>query len=119
MNEHTTAPHHNIFKIRSALLVLVICIGLASLFKIPPLTNFFPTIRSYLPFNRLAPRIGAATMVYSTKPVPTNGEPKLSAKEEREWNHMADGMEYYHTHFRHSFDSIYEVSRPAVLFLPE
>jgi hypothetical protein len=35
----------------------------------------------------------------------------LSAKEEREWNHMAEGMSYYHNHFKHSFDSIYEVSR--------
>ncbi|KAI5450917.1 hypothetical protein NCC49_002657 [Naganishia albida] len=46
-------------------------------------------------------------MVYSTK---STAEPKLSAKEEREWNHMAEGMEYYHNHFRHSFDSIYEMA---------
>lgn len=52
-----------------------------------------------------------STMVYSTKPVASEKTEKpLSAQELREWNHMAEGMEYYHTHFRHSFDTIYEVS---------
>lgn len=39
------------------------------------------------------------------------GEPlsRLSKREEKEWNHMAEGMEYYHTHFRMEFDQIYEV----------
>ncbi|KAJ9094933.1 hypothetical protein QFC21_005725 [Naganishia friedmannii] len=50
-------------------------------------------------------------MVYSTKPVASeNGEKPLSAQELREWNHMAEGMEYYHNHFRHSFDTIYEMA---------
>ncbi|KAJ9111069.1 hypothetical protein QFC19_001267 [Naganishia cerealis] len=55
-------------------------------------------------------------MVYSTKPAAAeNAEKKLTERELREWNHMAEGMEYYHNHFRHSFDSIYQVSRVYVL----
>lgn len=90
-----------------AFIILAICVGLA-FFNISFLVhNLVPAFRSRLPtLTRPSP----PTMVYSTKPVTGAGEPKLSAKEEREWNHMAEGMEYYHNHFRHSFDSIYEVS---------
>lgn len=94
---------------KTALIILVICVGL-TLFNIPSLTRNLPTIRSRLRTTQLTRSLSPTTMVYSTKPAVVTGEPKLSAKEEREWNHMADGMEYYHNHFRHSLDSIYEVS---------
>lgn len=90
------------FRIRTVALVLVLGLALASFLTIPPLPNLHFTRPRLWPTRHLAP-----AMVYSTK---STAEPKLSAREEREWNHMAEGMEYYHNHFRHSFDSIYEVS---------
>lgn len=93
----------------TALFVVAVFIGLA-LLNIPCLTNLVSsTARSRLRQSAVTQRLGPVNMVYSTKPAGT-GEPKISAKEEREWNHMADGMDRYHSHFRHSFDSIYEVS---------
>jgi hypothetical protein len=40
----------------------------------------------------------------------SHSQGKISAREEKEWNKLADAMEYYHSHFRHSFESIYDVS---------
>lgn len=39
--------------------------------------------------------------------------PKLSAREEKEWNVMAEKMEYFHAHFRMEFERIYQVSESS------
>lgn len=42
-------------------------------------------------------------------------ERKVSPREEKEWNHLAEGMDYYHQHFRQNFNAIYEAGLPASL----
>ena len=101
-------------KSKKALILATIVLAAALLVKIPLLSQTVRSIRLFRPAiltETLSPR---STMVYSTKPA-ENGVAKLSAKEEREWNHMAEGMTYYHNHFMHSFDTIYEVGQGHLL----
>lgn len=95
---------------KTLLSVAVIFLAVALLAKIPFLSHVTRHLSLVRPVVPVATKALPSKMVYSTKPA-SNGEAVLSAKEEREWNHMAEGMSYYHNHFRHSFDSIYEVSR--------
>lgn len=101
-------------KNKQALVIGIILLAIALLVKIPFVSRITRQIRLARPAILTATQSPRSTMVYSTKPA-GNGDAKLSAKEEREWNHMAEGMTYYHNHFMHSFDTIYEVSRYFVL----
>lgn len=110
-----SAPTNTTSKTRSSrrskqfIPIAIILLAIAFLVKIPFLSNLTRQLSLARP-TPIARNVSPSAMVYSTKPT-GNGDPVLSAKEEREWNHMAEGMSYYHNHFIHSFDSIYEVSR--------
>jgi hypothetical protein len=81
----------------------------------------FPSVRT----RSLAPQLRSITRVNPLASLPrsTTTLPRLlgmsppqgkaSAREEKEWNKLADAMEYYHSHFRHSFESIYDVREHA------
>lgn len=102
----------SIFIASFALLFSYACQGPLNLSLRAPLQSF--RLRQGLDITRVRQSCAgslSSNMVYSTRPVVSDSAEKpLSAQELREWNHMAEGMEYYHNHFRHSFDTIYEVS---------
>jgi len=37
-------------------------------------------------------------------------EKKYTPREEREWNHLAEGMEQFHNHFRYEFNRVYTLA---------
>jgi hypothetical protein len=116
----TTSPRRSFYRLAFtsifiaslALLLSYVCQGPLNLSLRAPLQSL--RFRPGLDLARVRQSYAASlssNMVYSTRSVVSDSAEKpLSAQELREWNHMAEGMEYYHNHFRHSFDTIYEVS---------
>jgi hypothetical protein len=107
----------------STRLLLFLSITTFIIIIIPLLRPFPASLYSFRSFRSSTPSIVSPTtssiMVYSTRPTPgvNGGEKKLTPQEEKEWNHMADGMTYYHDHFKKSFAMIYQVGLPFSFFL--
>jgi hypothetical protein len=105
----TSPPYSRL--VTPGLLVVIAVALLAILFGLSPQLQLRGS-SALKQLSRLPTTIQSTPVTSVSRPLSTfmsSSNQKTSAKEEKEWNHLAELMEYYHNHFRHSFNSIYEV----------
>jgi hypothetical protein len=83
-------------------------------------TAFIPASSFFTTSTSTSTAIGSHnTMGRTREPASTTSpggktDAELTDREKKEWNHLANMMERYHDHFKHSFHAIYQVSHQSV-----